>query len=361
MQLPLKRLPLMALGLLALLSALWFGLVRIGWALPAPDFELTLMHGALMVCGFLGTLVSLERAVALRRPWAYTAPACAALSVLALLVGLPAFIARLLIVLAAVALVAVFGAIIRIRFDAAHATMGIGAGLWLLSSALWLWGLPMAAVVPWWAGFLILTIAGERLELARALLLNATARALFIVVNTLFVLGLLISLFTFDVGMRVSGVGLIALSAWLLRYDLARRTIRQTGITQFIAACLLSGYVWLMIGGMLWLGWGGYYLAGPLYDAQLHTIFLGFVFAMIFGHAPIIIPAVMRVHIRFNRAFYAPLVLLHLTLILRILGDLMLNPTLRLWGGLLNALVVLWFMATLALAVRAGAAGESTK
>jgi hypothetical protein len=151
------------------------------------------------------------------------------------------------------------------------------------------------------------------------------------------------------------------LSAWLLRYDLARRTIRQTGITQFIAACLLSGYVWLLIGGMLWLGWGGYYLAGPLYDAQLHTIFLGFVFAMIFGHAPIIIPAVMRVHIPFNRAFYVPLVLLHLTLTLRILGDLMLNPTLRLWGGLLNALVVLWFMATLALAVRAGAAGESTK
>lgn len=34
----------------------------------------------------------------------------------------------------------------------------------------------------------------------------------------------------------------------------------------------------------------GQQVAGPLYDAMLHTFFLGFVFGMIFGHAPIIFP-----------------------------------------------------------------------
>jgi hypothetical protein len=340
--------------MLALLTALWFGLVRMGWALPAPSFELTLAHGALMVCGFLGTLVSLERAVALHRPWAYAAPVFAALSVIALLIALPAFIARTFIVLAGVMLVAIFIVINRIRFDAAHATMGMGAILWLIGSVLWLFAWPLPAVVPWWAGFLILTIAGERLELARVLLLNSAARTLFGIVNTVFVVGLFGSLVNLDGGMRVSGVGLVALGLWLLRFDLARRTIRQTGITQYIAACLLSGYVWLMIGGVLWLVCGGQYLAGPLYDALMHSIFLGFVMAMIFGHAPLIVPAVMHVHIPFSRAFYAPLVWLHLTLMLRVGGDLLLNPTLRMWGGMLNALVLLWFMMSMVLAVRSG-------
>ena len=59
------RFPLMALGLLALLTALWGGLVRLGWAWPLPWPTLFIAHGPLMVCGFLGTLIGVERAVAL--------------------------------------------------------------------------------------------------------------------------------------------------------------------------------------------------------------------------------------------------------------------------------------------------------
>lgn len=57
------RFPLMGLGMLALLAALWAGLVRLGWGLPPLRPTLPIAHGPLMVSGFLGTLISLERAV----------------------------------------------------------------------------------------------------------------------------------------------------------------------------------------------------------------------------------------------------------------------------------------------------------
>jgi len=91
---------------------------------------------------------------------------------------------------------------------------------------------------------------------------------------------------------RIVGLGYLALAAWLLVHDLARVTVRQNGLTRYIAVCLLTGFVWLMVGGWLSIGYAGY-TAGPIYDAKLHAVFVGFVFSMVFGHAPIIFPAVL--------------------------------------------------------------------
>ena len=52
-------------------SAVGAGLLRLGWAVPRPATELAAFHGPLMVSGFFGTVISLERAVALARRWAY--------------------------------------------------------------------------------------------------------------------------------------------------------------------------------------------------------------------------------------------------------------------------------------------------
>src|SRR5215471_18864528 len=78
-------LPLIALGMLALLMALWGGLVRLGWRWPLPWPTLSIVHGPLMVCGFLGTLIGIERAVALGAFWPYAAPLLTAVGTLALL------------------------------------------------------------------------------------------------------------------------------------------------------------------------------------------------------------------------------------------------------------------------------------
>ncbi len=146
-------------------------------------------------------------------------------------------------------------------------------------------------------------------------------------------------------------MGLILLGAWLLRFDIARHTIKKTGLTRYIAACLLPGYVWLVIAGGLWL------LAGLppnhlMIDAMLHTIFLGFVFSMIFGHAPIILPALLPVDITYRSIFYVPLVLLQGALVVRVIADLTLNPALRQWAGLFNVLAILLFLATMLLSAK---------
>lgn len=76
--------------------------------------------------------------------------------------------------------------------------------------------------------------------------------------------------------------------------------------------------MWLGIGGGLSLVFGAQ-VAGPRYDAVLHVVFVGFVISMIFGHAPIIFPAILGVPINFQPAFYIHLVLLHASLALRVM------------------------------------------
>jgi len=189
-----------------------------------------------------------------------------------------------------------------------------------------------------------LTIAGERLELNRVLRLSSHVQSIFLLAVGLFLAGLIITLFNFDLGVRLAGAGMFALALWLLRYDIARYTVRKTGLTRFIAVCLLSGYIWLGLSGLLALRFGGI-TAGFQYDALLHTLFIGFVISMIFGHAPIIFPAVLGKFFAFQPIFYGHLVLLHLSLLLRVAGDLIGWLPGRQWGGLLNVIAVLLFLA----------------
>jgi hypothetical protein len=149
----------------------------------------------------------------------------------------------------------------------------------------------------------VLTIAGERLELARFMPPSPRARNVFLVIVGAMLLAVLGSWLS-EEGLRFLGATLAALAVWLLRQDVARRTVLQSGLTRFIAVCLLSGYVWLLLGGVL-LAWQP--ASGFVMDAVLHAVFVGFVLAMVFGHAPIIFPAVVRVALPYHAAFYLPL------------------------------------------------------
>ncbi|HZY41080.1 MAG TPA: hypothetical protein VFF59_03680, partial [Anaerolineae bacterium] len=163
--------PIIGLVVFVLLAALWAALARIGWPLPPLPIPLLGQHGALMISGFLGTLVSLERAVALQKRRAYAVPILSALGSVALFSGLPNEVGRGLITLAALGLVIVFFFIYRLRSTIDIGTMAVGSGFWFIGNALWLFGQPAYHAASWWAGFLILTIAGERLELSRVLVL----------------------------------------------------------------------------------------------------------------------------------------------------------------------------------------------
>ena len=349
------RFPLMAMGMVALLAALWGGLLRLGWNWPNVRPTLPAVHGPLMISGFLGTLIGLERAVALRQWWTYVAPLLTSLGAVALIVGVPGGVGPLLMALGSLGLVVIFAEIIRRQSGLSEVTMGLGALIWLGGNGLWLAGWPIFSVVPWWAGFLVLTIAGERLELSRFVPVSRANRMAFVSAVGLFLAGLLLAGVAFDNGERLSGLGMLALSIWLLRYDIARRAVQKPGLTRFVAISLLSGYCWLAVAGLLWLRLGGV-VAGPYYDAVVHAIFLGFVFSMIVGHAPIIFPAVLGMPVPFRSAFYSHLALLHLSLALRVVGDLAVWWQGRMWGGLLNVVAVLLFLGNMALSVRQGRA-----
>jgi len=147
-----------------------------------------------------------------------------------------------------------------------------------------------------------------------------------------------------DWGARLIGFALVCLSLWFVKNDLARHNLYHVNpLTRYIAICLFSGFIWLGVGGLLHLFLGAAY-AGPYYDAELHTIFVGFVISMIFGHAPIIFPAILGAPIMFYPAFYIHLLLLHLSLLLRLIGDLTFQLEIRRWGGLLNEVAILIFL-----------------
>jgi len=344
------RFPLIALSLLLFLTAIWTGLVRLGWRWPALQPALPIAHGPLMVSGFLGTLIAVERAVALRTRWTYIGPLLTGLGGLSLAMGIRGEIGPVLITLGSLGLLLVFAVIVRRHIALYTVVMAVGALAWLVGNLYWLFGRPVYHVVLWWAGFLVLTIAGERLELGRLTRLSRAVEVAFLGVVALFLVGLLVTIPAFDLGTRLASVGMIALGAWLLRYDIARHTVRKPGLPRYIAICLLAGYVWLLAAGLLGLVYGGT-AAGPRYDAFLHAIFLGFVISMIFGHAPIIFPAILGAQVAFHPVLYAHLILLHISLLLRVSADMAGALTLRLWAGLLNGIALLLFMGSIAFVV----------
>ncbi|MBI3159686.1 MAG: hypothetical protein HYZ26_08835 [Chloroflexi bacterium] len=341
------RFPLLAGSILLLLAALWAGLLRLGWAFPPLAASLPMAHGPLMISGFLGTLIGIERAVALGRRWMYLGPAFTVLGGALLAAGNAQLWGAVLILAGSLLLNLVFIGILRRVWSSYTIVMGLGALSWLAGNIIWLLGRPVSTVVYWWAGFLVLTIAGERLELGRVMRLDGAARATFLLSVGAILAGQAAGLFAPDTGTRLFGLGLVGLSLWLLRYDVARKTLAMQGLPRFIAICLLGGYFWLAFSGLVAVGWG-YQAAGFLYDAFLHALFVGFLMSMIFGHGPIIFPAVLARTASYHPILYLPLALLHASLAARLLADVAGIYPLRLWGGMFNAIAILLYLPMMA-------------
>lgn len=345
-------LPFLALAILALLAALWAGLMRLGWQLPALTPSLALAHGPLMISGFLGTLITLERAVALKQKWMYIPPLLAGLGGLLTFLIQPLPLGPILLTLASFGGVAILIEITR-RETALHTvTMLLGMITWLVGNLLWLFGWQIFQIVFFWQAFLILTIAGERLELSRVLRPSRQQQFLFGAIILILLVGTIVSIFNIQLGTRTIGAALILIALWSTRNDIAWRNLNhKLPLTRYIAWCLALGFVWLGIGGTLILVFGAQ-VAGPRYDAILHVVFVGFVISMIFGHAPIIFPAILGVPINFQPAFYVQLVLLHTSLMLRVFADYANLHPLRMWGGLLNEVAILFFIGMTVYSVR---------
>lgn len=343
---PPARIPILLLGMLSLVGGVLAGLSRLDWNVPVLAAAAAGSHGALMISAFFGTVISLERAVAIGRGWAYLAPAAAGAGGIALLLGWPAALPQLLAVTASIVMVAA-SAKVLLRLTAPFTiVLAIGALCWLVGNLTWLATGDIGRAISWWLSFLVLTIAGERLELSRFLPTPAAARRIFHAIVGVVLGGNLLALWGNDAGLPLFSAGLLALALWLLRYDIAWRNARLTGLPRFVAICLLGGYAWLAFAGAL--GIGGAFTAGsPFRDSALHALGLGFVFTMVFGHAPIIFPAITRLKIPYHWVFYLPLLALHASLTLRIAGSFADRFDLRREAALANACTLLLFVAIL--------------
>lgn len=333
---------------LSLLAGVLGGLLRVGWVLPSTADAAwlargALAHAALMMCGFFGTVIGIERAVAAKRRAAWLAPLASGLAGVALVLGETELGGGLLV--AAASLFVAVNALLWMRQPAPHtALLFASAVAWWIGNLLFAGGAAGAAVLPWWFAFLVTTIAAERLEMTRLMRHRPGAQPALVAILAALAAGAAASTFSSGAGGLLFGAALLALAGWLFAFDIARRTVRAEGLSRYMAICLLAGYGWLAAGGV---AWGATALGLPARDAALHALGLGFVISMVMGHAPVILPAIARTKLLFGGFFYVPLAVLHASLLLRVAGGFG-DFQWRAHGALLNALAIALFALTAA-------------
>ncbi len=333
---------------LALLAGIAGGLLRVGVTLPATGGAdwlgyAALSHAALMICSFIGTVICIERAVAVKLRGAWLAPLASGLGGVALLAGQAATGAWLLVAASAVFVAVNIEVVLRQR--APHTALLLaGALAWLAGNLAFALGLGSVATLPWWFVFLVLTIAAERLEMTRLMRRRPGAQLSLHAVLAALGLGAALSAFEPRGGGVVYGAALFALAAWLATFDIARRTVHADGLARYMSVCLLGGYAWLAVAGAAWAATA---LGLPLRDTALHALGLGFIVSMMMGHAPVILPAVAGVKLQFGSFFYLPLAALHLSLLLRLAAGWDAMP-LRALGASFNAIAIALFAVTVA-------------
>ncbi|WP_394215240.1 multicopper oxidase domain-containing protein [Brachybacterium vulturis] len=328
----------------ALLAGLDAALLLIGLPAPVSTDRLPVVHGMLLVLGFVATLIALERATALARWYGFLAPALLGLGAVALIADpVPLGVGKLLLVAGTAAFTLLYLPLWRRQYDEAVLTELLAAGLACGGAIRWAGGADFAEVLPWLIGFVVLTIAAERVELAR-ITLGAGAGVRVLVHAAGVVVALLVGVVFAEAGAILLGAALGALLLWLIPHDIARRTLRTRGATRFMAAAILCGYGWLSIAAAVLLLGGT--PQGGAYDAVAHAVFLGFTISMIMAHATTILPAVLRIDLPYRSAFWVPLGLLQLSLAVRLgLGDALgWGPAWQL-GGVLGVLALLVFLA----------------
>ncbi|ANP73121.1 hypothetical protein [Cryobacterium arcticum] len=350
------RLAFLLLGGIALLAGLNGALLLLGVWAPITSTRLPEVHGPLMVFGFVGTVVVLERAVAVRRGWAYLSPGLLGAGGIALISPLPVIVGQAALVAGSAVLLVIYAEIWRKQAAVSTGVQVLGAVAGLMATIFWLRGIGIPQLAPLLILYLVLTIAGERLELSRiSPTVDQRAESWMLGISLALCFGAVVALVWPVAGYPLLGIGMLALVVWLFRHDVATRLVRSTGLPRYMACCLLAGYGWLVVVGGIWLLQGAVY-SGPGYDAMMHAVFLGFVVSMIMAHAPTILPAVLRRPLPYRPIMYLPAALLHLSLLARVLlGDAYGWPVLVQWGGIVNIIAVLLFVGVAVVSVLWGA------
>lgn len=317
------------------------GLTRIGWNLPLATVVPT--HGAIMVGGFLGTLISLEKIIPLKNKFLFAIPVLSGLSVVSFLLGL-AQTGYVLLIVASTGLCIVFLIYLITNPGLIYAMMLCGAGCWLTGNLL-LWNTNFYPItLPWWMAFILCIICSERIELMKFLPVTQNNKNFLALFLLIFVAACTQSFH--GTGSILSGTALGVICIWLLKFDLIGVSIKKKGLTRFVAVALLTGYFALLLTSLFLLLFN---LQPLYYDIIVHLFFIGFVFSMIFAHGPIILPGVLGTSVKpYSRMLYLWLILLHISLAMRVIANIMLLMEIRKISGMLTGVAILGYFATVA-------------
>ena len=132
------------------------------------------------------------------------------------------------------------------------------------------------------------------------------------------------------------------------------RAARDAGLRSYMLSVynyMTSGILLTGIVALLFYNSG---LAAQVMQTPLQWVIilapLGFVFAMIFAHGPIILPGIMGLSVTpFSRLLYLWLSLLHISWLLRVLADLTLALEMRKISGAISAAAIVGYFATMAI------------
>jgi hypothetical protein len=330
---------------LSLLFGIWTGWIRIGWSLPINSAQTD--HGALMVGGFIGTLICLERTVNFKNKIALLVPFISSMSIIFFVIKLP-HVSYWLLFAGSAGLIIIYLILYIERNDLHILIMMVGALCYLIGNAILLKTSFYPQAVMWWIAFVYFTILGERLELSKYLNIKTNQKILLLVLLMVYVVAIILPFH--GNGGYIAAISLIGSALWLFKYDMAKKSLQKAGQHFFSGLVLLTGYEWLIICG-LFMAYGAY--SGLLYDAAVHSFFLGFVFSMIFAHAPIVLPGVLRLEVNpFHKILYLWFAILQVSLILRLISAFTLSTAVKHTGALFNGIAILGFFVTMAVLVR---------
>lgn len=362
--LPRSRMVLLIGAGLAALLGLVAALIRADLIHPSGRVPLADLHGGLMVYGFLGAAIGLERAVAYRsggpgKPsWGFFAPALGLLGsllcLLSLMVSSPAaapawvrveFFGGIPWTLSMLVLTAMYLAIWRRQPSAEVLIQVLGSLVGLVGAAAWVAGLDASVLAPTWLFFLILTIVGERVELARAVFSDVRLESGILGLSLLAVLMLPVQAMAPSVGYPLLGLSLGLLLLVMASHDVAKGTFRHGGLPGFMGTCMLSAYAWGLLAALIWMAapldsstyWG---------DMALHALAVGFIMTMVIAHVCMIVPSVIRRPLPFHPLLWGAWALMQVGLLIRLLGAIRLYTPLWKAGNLLNVLGILSMMLT---------------
>jgi len=266
--------------------------------------KLSFFHQYFMIGGFFGTLITAERIVSLRN------------EKLNFLILVNALGAPFIILNPKISLIFFYsGGLILfavylyflLRFKKEEfLILGLSAIFYILGFELYEKNKLLA--IDFWSLFFIFTILGERYELIKNFK-KISKISKYLIFSSILLLPFLQKFYS------LKGIILVGLSVVFIITDIALINLRKTEPFRFTAYCILIGYIWLITYGL------SFTIPNINYDLRIHSLLLGFVFSMVFAHARMILPSILKTTTKFLKIpNYIAFILFEASLIARFIS-----------------------------------------